>query len=387
MNPPGAPADDKRLRALAGEVRQDDWPRLDNAWERFRGQYGIHARRDTGMDAHAFLVEAFLQADHRGLVQALATELIKEDLVTDKFAARLLKVVGASAYELQAFQGGVFRPVNALIAAKDLLAACEHVCRIDVEDRQSGTGVQVSQTLVATAAHVVWELVARRQDGTLDLRADGSLRAAPGSLGKLTLTFGDVMDYLEDDESDPQRRPGEVAPLHPDWLAWGSQPTDNERAEACSTSTTSPASTPPPAPGIWRSSGWPHPGGRRGRPGCSAGIRRPKAFRSTSCTIRTAVPTGASRCSGRSGSWMPSSAPRRCAACTMPARCAARPAPRFTTRGGGWWRCTREATGSCRVPPMRAACPRKAGTARCRSGAGAIGSRRSSDPCSATYPT
>ena len=232
MNPPGAPADDKRLRALAGEVRQDDWPRLDNAWERFRGQYGIHARRDTGMDAHAFLVEAFLQADHRGLVQALATELIKEDLVTDKFAARLLKVVGASAYELQAFQGGVFRPVNALIAAKDLLAACEHVCRIDVEDRQSGTGVQVSQTLVATAAHVVWELVARRQDGTLDLRADGSLRAAPGSLGKLTLTFGDVMDYLEDDESDPQRRPGEVAPLHPDWLAWGSQPTDNERAEA-----------------------------------------------------------------------------------------------------------------------------------------------------------
>ena len=228
MSPPGA---SQRLRALAGEVRQDDWARLDSTWERFRGRYGIHTRRDTGMDVHAFLVEAFVQAHHRGLVRALATELINADIVTREFAARLLEVVGESAYELQAFRGGVFRPVNALTAAKDLLAACEQVCRIDVEGQQTGTGVQVSPTLVATAAHVVGELVDRDPGGSFQLRGDGSLQAASGSLGKLTLTFGDAMDYLEDDEPNPQRRPGEVASLHPEWLAWGSPPADNEGAE------------------------------------------------------------------------------------------------------------------------------------------------------------
>jgi Trypsin-like peptidase domain len=222
----------RRLNALATEVRQDDWARIDSVWERFRIRHGLHLRRDTGLDPHGFVVEALEEAQSLCLLRELANELIKEDLVTPRFPARLRGVVGASAYEVQAFTNRVFRPVNALVAGKDLLAACDHVCRIDIDREPTGTGVQVSPTLVATAAHVVWPLIARGPDGAPDLRADGSLQSAVGSLGRLNVTFGDVMDYLEGEESAPQPRKGEAARLHPEWLAWGSPPTENERPGA-----------------------------------------------------------------------------------------------------------------------------------------------------------
>ena len=222
----------RAIRALADTMVEGDWLRIDATWERFRYKYGLHLRRDTGLDPHSFMVEALGQAHSRGLLPRLASELIKADLVTDEFTERLVEVAGPSPFQMQAFQGGVFRPVNAVVAARGMLAACDHVCRIDVDGLQTGTGVQVTQTLVATAAHVIWELVAKRLDGSPELGADGSLQAKPDSVGKLTLTFGDAVDYgSDDDNAEPTRRPGEVAPLHSNWLAWGSQPTKKESAE------------------------------------------------------------------------------------------------------------------------------------------------------------
>ena len=157
------------------------------------------------------------------MLRQLGKELIKEGLVTGKFQKHLAAAVGGSAFQLQRFQGGVFRPFNARVGAQDMLAACDQVCRIDIDGLQTGTGVQVSQTLVATAAHVVWKLVT--------VQPDGSLRAAADSLRRLTVIFGNDVDYVAEDDRRMCRREGEVASLHRDWLAWISQPTDNERAE------------------------------------------------------------------------------------------------------------------------------------------------------------
>jgi Trypsin-like peptidase domain len=231
---------DPDLLALAAEVRDDDWVRIDTAWERFRRRYGLHLRRDTELGAHRFLVEMFSGARGVGLLRVLAFELLLEDLVTDAFMERLRKVftkrlqiaVAPAAGELHAFQNGIFLPMPARIAARALFTACDQVCRIDVGGTQRGTGVLVRPRLVATAAHVLWDLVARHADGSPDLRPDGSLRAAEGSLSKLTLTFGDAVDYISDEGDQTERRPGEVARLYPDWLAWGSPPTENERPGA-----------------------------------------------------------------------------------------------------------------------------------------------------------
>ncbi len=224
---------DRDLLALAAEVRKYDWVRIDSIWERFRTRYGLHLRRDTGLDAEHFLVEAFATARAEGLLRVLAYELVREGLVTAAFPNQLVNVVGPSTGVLHAFQNGTFHPVDAVLAATDMLTACGHVCRIDIMKEQRGTGVQVSAWLVATAAHVIWDLIARREDGSPVLRGDGSLQAAKGSAGKLTLTFEDHVAYLADRGARVRKRlEGEAASLPRDWLAWGSPPTDMERARA-----------------------------------------------------------------------------------------------------------------------------------------------------------
>ena len=211
------------IHALAEAVVLDDWLRLVATWERFRLEAGgFYLRWDTGLEQRSFLVAALGQAHDRGLLRQLAKELIKEELVTDEFGARLAAATGRSAFGLQAFQNGVFRPFDAVVGAKDMLAACDQVCRIDVDGQQIGTGVQVSQTLVATAAHVVWKLTT--------VGPDGCLQPTANSIKRLSLTFGDAIDYVAEDDTRTWRREGEPASLHPDWLAWSSQPTTNERA-------------------------------------------------------------------------------------------------------------------------------------------------------------
>jgi Trypsin-like peptidase domain len=218
---------DPNITALADAVVAD-WPKIDTIWEAVRSREGIHLRRDASSDdPREFLREALAVAHRRNLLRMFASHLVKEDLIRDDFRRRLNAVLGPAAFELQRFQSGVFTPVNALIAGRGLLQACDNVCRIDVNDQHAGTGVLVRPTLVATAAHVVWDLIAKQVDGSPDLDANGCLQAIPDSVGQLTLTFGDVEDYLPNSDG-TYRREGEVAPLHPHWLAWGSRPTENE---------------------------------------------------------------------------------------------------------------------------------------------------------------
>jgi hypothetical protein len=219
---------DPNVTALANAVK-GDWLNVNSVWEALRLRRGIYLRWDTSSDdPREFLAEALTIARGRNLLRAFAGELVKEDLVQDDFQERLNAVLGPAASELQRFQNGVFTSVPALAAGVGLVRACEYVCRIDVGGQHAGTGVLVRPTLVATAAHVVWDLIAKRADGSADLGADGSLQASPDSVGQLTLTFGYIEDYLPGPNGTYPILKGELASLHANWLAWGSPPSPNE---------------------------------------------------------------------------------------------------------------------------------------------------------------
>jgi hypothetical protein len=117
--------------------------------------------------------------------------------------------------------------VSALVSARQLILACEHVCRIDIDGEQAGTGVLVAPTFVATAAHVIYDLVE-----TVDGQRP---RPKAGSLGRLTLYFGDAEDFVDGRVGDGRPiRPSNLkpAPLLHEWLAYISLPTSNERSKS-----------------------------------------------------------------------------------------------------------------------------------------------------------
>lgn len=191
-------------------------------WDRLRAQHGIAVRLDAGSNDRTLdLSKVLAEAHDRGLLRPFAVDLHKEGLVGPDFASAVGGVLGPSPSAMQAFTNGVFRPVDALLAARGQLLACEHVCRIDIDGEQKGTGVLVRPTLVATAAHVIMDLIKERPGKTPVARR--------GSLGRLTLVFGDVEDYLPD-KPGVERRKGEVASLHDPWLELVSSPTTNERS-------------------------------------------------------------------------------------------------------------------------------------------------------------
>jgi len=221
---PSAP--DPRFVALA-ELIQDDWVRVTAVWDELRAGHNIHLRPDTELQAagiRGFLYEALIDTYHRDLLLAFAVRLVKAGLADASFVRQLHQVLPAGTAELQSFVNGAFLPVSALLTGRGLLLAIDHVCRIDIDGQQGiGTGVLVRPTLVATAAHVIKDLLAVH-NGRFALRPDGSLTAAPGSIGRIALTFGDVEDYLPGVPG-LVRGPGEEAPLHDSWLAWGSPGT------------------------------------------------------------------------------------------------------------------------------------------------------------------
>lgn len=246
---------DPKVVALAHAVKLDDPVLVDRVWEKLRLSHGIHLRRDTGADPLEFAAEALTIAEGRGLLRRLAIDLMNGELVLPGFEERLTALLGATAFNLQSFVNGDFTPKSALVSARRFLDSCDRVCRIDIGGRHRGTGVLVRPTLVATAAHVVQELV--RVDG-------GAMAAVPGSREALRLTFGYAEDYLPPPagvargaaglqavpppgvaagprfHSPPGDRQigasedvrvfeGEVAELHAEWLAWCSLPTASER--------------------------------------------------------------------------------------------------------------------------------------------------------------
>jgi hypothetical protein len=218
---------------MAAAVRPD-WARVDAVWEALAREHSSHLRRQSGLEPRDFLVEAFSAARELKFLRAFAVQLVKEDLIEQDvtgFNRHLEAILGQSIYGQQSWVNGVFGAVDARIAGRGLLRACDYVCRIDIDGQQVGTGVLVGPVLVATAAHVVLPLTARAADGSLEVAADGTLHAAPDTLGRLTLTFGDALD-VSPDGGEPTRQTGKLATLHPDWLYWASQPTALEQSRA-----------------------------------------------------------------------------------------------------------------------------------------------------------
>lgn len=214
---------DPALCRLADAIKPD-FHLIDAVWERLREKYRVPIARSMGFASdREFLLVALGFAQNTGLLRAFARGLMHEQLVEETFDARLLAIVGPSAYELQAFQNGIFRPRDAFKSSVLMGRACEHVCRIDIKEEHAGTGVLVRPTLVATAAHVVWPLV--------DCLPNGTLRPKQDSLSRLRLTFSDFEDYLKPEQKQAVRAQAPAA-LHEDWLAWGSKATLNELSKA-----------------------------------------------------------------------------------------------------------------------------------------------------------
>jgi hypothetical protein len=206
---------DARVLALAASV-VPDIPRIRVVLD----QLGI--RNADYEDPGDYVASAFVNAAGRRKVLAFQAALVKEGLVVAGpagAAAAIEQGVFDRLASLQTFSSAVYAPTDARVAARRMLLACDLVCRIDVDEKQAGTGVLVAPTLVATAAHVVQDLV--------DLSDPTAPVARPDSTRLLTVTFGDVADLLDDDEK-PTRLPGRQVSLSTRWLAYFSPPAPNE---------------------------------------------------------------------------------------------------------------------------------------------------------------
>jgi hypothetical protein len=213
------------VHAILDGVRTDDWTRIDAAWCRVREPRHIYLRRDTSPDDYLFLRDAVLMARGGGFLDDFVLELLASGALDAPLAKAVLDGLGRPGWHLEAFQNGVYLMRDAVLASDDQRAACDYVCRIDINDVHRGTGVLVRPTLVATAAHVIWDLVAKRPDGSPDLMG-GLPRMVPGSQARISLTFGDANVRDEDEDQRVCRREGEVAPIASDWLGWASAPAD-----------------------------------------------------------------------------------------------------------------------------------------------------------------
>lgn len=206
---------DARVLALAASVVADI-PRIRVVLD----QLGI--RNADYEDPEDYVASAFVNAAGRGKVLAFQAALVKEGLVRQGpagEAAAIEQGVFDRLAALQTFSSAVYAPTDARVAARRMLLACDLVCRVDVDEKQAGTGVLVAPTLVATAAHVVQDLV--------DLSDPTAPVAQVDSTSRVTVTFGDVADLLDDDEK-PTRLPGRPVPLSTRWLAYFSPPAPNE---------------------------------------------------------------------------------------------------------------------------------------------------------------
>lgn len=176
-------------------------------------------------DPGDYVASAFVNAAGRGKALAFQAALVKAGLTktgAHQGPVDIERGLLDRLASLQTFSSSAFTPVDARVAAKRMLLASDLVCRIDVGDTH-GSGILVSPTLIATAAHVVQDLVSTDEHGVP--------HAAPDSTRQVTVTFGDMADLLDGEQS-PVRLAGTTAPLAADWLAHYSPPTSEETAGA-----------------------------------------------------------------------------------------------------------------------------------------------------------
>jgi hypothetical protein len=132
------------------------------------------------------------------------------------------------AVQLQAAVDGSRPFQDAGLASRKELSAMVRVCHIAIDGRHKGTGVLLRPTLVATAGHVVRGLIDPTVMPPKNL-ADFSKLALPGSVKRLTITFGDMMEVDGDPFAGVATRPVRPASeLHEEWLAYYSPPAPIE---------------------------------------------------------------------------------------------------------------------------------------------------------------
>lgn len=197
--------------AVANLVAVQDGDAIDGVWKRTTKHHPSRLTRDTGLDVHGFLCATIDEARRRGLLPRLVSELIQAELVDPEVLGLTRKLFPEEVWMLQAVVRDDLRSVDALPRVRHVLQAFDYVCRIDIKGVHHGSGVLVSPSLVATAAHVVESLVVRDEQGML--------KARPNSHETLGVTFG----YLE-----PGSDSGELAAVHRDWLVKGSPPAAGE---------------------------------------------------------------------------------------------------------------------------------------------------------------
>ncbi|MEV6212311.1 trypsin-like peptidase domain-containing protein [Kitasatospora sp. NPDC051914] len=172
-------------------------------------------------DPADYVPSAFTNALGRGKLLAFQAALAKADLITDGPVD-----IGRNLFDrlvsLHRFVSSAYMPVDARVAARRLLNASDLVCRIDVDERH-GTGLLITPNLVATAAHVVSDLVDETGPGPASQRA--------GSTSRIHVVFGDMTDLL-DGEAQPTRLTPTTAPLAAEWLASYSPPAAEEIADS-----------------------------------------------------------------------------------------------------------------------------------------------------------
>ncbi|MFF3836264.1 trypsin-like peptidase domain-containing protein [Streptomyces sp. NPDC001930] len=170
-------------------------------------------------DPADYVPSAIAQARGRGKLVAFQAALAKADLITDG-SVDINGTLADRLARLHSFVARAHLPVDARVAARRLLLASDLVCRIDAGHRH-GTGLLVTPTLVATAAHLVSDLVDATDPGHPAPRA--------GSTSRIHVTFGDMTDLL-DGQAPPTRLKPIPAPLADSWLALYSPPTAEETA-------------------------------------------------------------------------------------------------------------------------------------------------------------
>ncbi len=198
------------ILSMARSVRRDI-PRI----RVILGQLGI--RNVDYEDPDDYVPSAITNALGRGKIVAFQAALAKADLIVDG-PVDISRGLFERLVELHSFVAPAYLPVDARLAARRFLLASDLVCRIDAGSRH-GTGLLVAPTLVATAAHLVSDLV--------DATGPGLPVPLAGSTSRIRVVFGDMTDLL-DGESTPTSLTPTTAPLASSWLAEYSPPTAEE---------------------------------------------------------------------------------------------------------------------------------------------------------------
>lgn len=231
-----------------------------SVWNELKERCPALGLRADVEDWDAFRTHALRQAKEAGLLRGFLLRLLTDGLVNDMpFRLAATRLLGEGCLELETARaeaegegdllfserrtrfmpelepgfdqrsGDRYYNQDAGGALQHMAQAVRQVCRIEIGGEHRGTGVLVKPLLVATAAHVVAELVDAERPIPVDFARHREL-ALPGGAARLALFFGDLLDYgRTSGRGETGERVGEPAAVADDWLAFYSPPAAAER--------------------------------------------------------------------------------------------------------------------------------------------------------------